>query len=142
MQKYFLTILLLFFSLYLIAQLDSCRPSLYTDSLMSFKEKEAFKCLKKVNYEQSLNKKNLKYFDSVINKCFKAEMRYLVPNKYYLTGMGYNFSEGLYISLYIKKFRYLKNRIDQKPWRKKLLMKEMPGIIRIYYYDELICEYK
>lgn len=101
------------------------------------------RCLRQIDYSKIVNKKNLNYSDSLLNaKCFTSKMKYLVPNKFYLMGVGYQYSEGLYVSVYIKKFRFLKNRIDQKPWRKKLLLKETVGIIKLYFYEKLICEYQ
>ena len=141
MKKYLLFITILF-PLFLYAQSDLCSIDQEVDSLMTISEKKTLKCLTSINYTSVIGKKELRYFDSLFLNCKFKKMNYLIPAKFYLAGVSYTFSDGLYIKVYVKKFKYLKNRIDQKPWSRRLLMKEKPGTIQIFYYEKLICEYK
>lgn len=140
MKKYFLVIL--FFPLFSSAQSDSCVVDSNIDSIMSVNEKRILACIRSLKYIEVLGKKELSYYDSFFRKCDMQNMEHLIPARLYLAGVSYIFSEGLYIKVYIGKFRHLKNRIDQKPWKLRRLMKEVPGVIQIFYYERLICEYK
>jgi hypothetical protein len=109
------------------------------DTLMTPTEKCILNCIQQLPLEKNLGHQNLKFFDSLINCSYKG-VDYISERKGYLTTAIFNLSNNLHIRFYFKKVRYVKGYNPTGKWDIKLMMKETPSKLKIYYSGTPFCE--
>jgi hypothetical protein len=74
--------------------------------------------------------------------CSQKSIGYLYENKKYITTVVFSFSENLEVRFYFKKFVYLKSNPPQGKLDKRLMGREIPNKIKIFYSVTPFCEIK
>jgi hypothetical protein len=139
MKKIVVIIVLVFSSAHAFSQKGFACDLSEVDTLLGPTEKCILNCIQQLPLEKNLGHCNLKFFDSLIN-CSYKRIDYISERKGYLTTAVFNFSDNLHIRFYFKKVQYVKGYNPTGKWDIKLMMKETPSKLKIFYSGTPFCE--
>ncbi len=139
MKKIIIIATLFFTSTHVFSQKGIDCDMSEVDKLLTPTEKCILECIRQVPLEKYLGLKSIGFFDSLINCSYKS-VGYLYESKGYVTTAVFSFSENLQVRFYFKRFAYIKSRTPPGQLNTKLMRKEVPSKLKIFYSVTPFCE--